>query len=353
MLRRLLAALFFVAVSACLALPALAQDKDKDKGKEKEKEKPKEAPKEKPKEANPTPTTTPAGDKAALKWKFVKGTAFYQKMVTKTDQKMKVMNNDVNQTQNQTFYFSFTPTEVSDKAVTIEQKITGVAMDIEIGGSKISYDSTKDQTANNPLGEFFKALKDSKFTIEFDPVAGKVTNVKGRDEFIGKLVTANPQMKPLLETILSAEALKEMAEPTFAVVPGKEVAKGEKWTRTSNLDMGPIGKYENVYTYTYEGSDKDAAKIKFDTALTYKQPGDTAGGGGLPFKIKSATLKSSNPVGAVTFDAKKGRLVSSKTTLELKGDLEIEIGGQNTKVTLSQTQDSSIETSDDDPTKKK
>ena len=120
----------------------------------------------------------------------------------------------------------------------------------------------------------------------------------GRDEFIGKLVTANPQMKPLLETILSKDALKEMAEPTFAVVPGKAVAKGEKWTRKSNLNMGPIGQYENVYTYEYEGSDKDLAKIKVDTQLTYKEPGDTAGAGGLPFKIKSGEVEEHADAGA-------------------------------------------------------
>jgi hypothetical protein len=39
--------------------------------------------------------------------------------------------------------------------------------------------------------------------------------------------------------------------------------------------------------------------------------------------------------------------------LELKGDLKIEIGGQETTVNLSQTQESTIETSDDNPLPKK
>ena len=89
-------------------------------------------------------------------------------MVTSTKQTMKVMNNDVNQTQNQTFFFNWTPTKVEKDKATIEQEIIGVIMDIEIGGSKISYDSTKDNAANNPLGDFFKALNGSKFTIELD-----------------------------------------------------------------------------------------------------------------------------------------------------------------------------------------
>ena len=349
LVRRLLAGFLVVAVAVCLAIPAIAQDKDKDKDKNKDKAKEKEpAKKEEP--------VKPSGDKVSIKWKFEKDKTFYQKMKTTTVQTMQVMKNDVNQTQNQTFYFSFKPTVVSADKITIEQTIIGVAMDIEIGGSKISYDSTKDQTANNPLGEFFKALLNSKFTIEIDPKEYKVLKVDGRDAFIGKLVAANPQMKPLLETILSPEALKEMAEPTFAVVPAKDVAKGEKWSRSSKLDMGPIGKYENTYNYTYEGpdpADKAIQTIKVDTVLAYKEPGDVAGAGGLPFKIKSAKLKSSNPVGTIRFNTTKGRLEKSSTTLALDGTLSIEIGGQLTEVKLSQKQESSIETMDDDPTAKK
>jgi len=339
--RRLLAGFLVLAVLAGLTLPALAQDKDKGKDKDKDKDKGK------------------GGDdiaKTVLKWKFDKDKTFYQTMNTKTVQTMKVMNNDVSQTQNQTFYFSYKVTDVKPEKVTIEQEIIGVKMAIEIGGSKIDYDSTKDTTAQNPLGEFFKALKGTKFTIEVNPKNGyKVEKVEGRDQFIAKLVAANPQMKALLETILSADALKEMAEPTFRVLPEKE---GEKtWKRTAKLEMGPIGTYDNEYTYTLEGiegtGDKQIAKIKVDTKLTYKAPGENAGQGGLPFKIKNATLKSSSPgnKNQVVFNVAKGRLEKSTVELELKGDLDIEIGGTATKVALQQKQETTIETSDEDPTK--
>jgi len=338
--RRLLAGFLVLAVLAGLTLPAFAQDKDKGKDKDKDKDKDKGKGGE---------------EKVVLKWKFKKDGIFYQTMSTKTVQTMKVMNNDVSQTQNQTFYFSYKVLDEKADKVTVEQEIIGVKMSIEIGGSKIDYDSTKDTTAQNPLGEFFKALKGTKFTIELDPKTYKVNKVDGREAFITKLVAANPQMKSLLETILSADALKEMAEPTFRVVPPTEGEK--KWTRPAKLDMGPIGTYENTYTFVLEGTegtgDKQIAKIKVDTELKYKAPGETAGQGGLPFKIKSAKLVSSSPKGQIRFNVGKGRLESSEVNLELKGDLEIEIGGTNTKVNLSQTQETRIDTSDEDPTKAK
>jgi hypothetical protein len=339
LLRRLMACLLVLGVTAALSLPALGQDKGKgkDKGKDKDGSK--------------------GGDKVTLKWKFEKDKPFYQTMVTKTVQSMKVMANDVNQTQNQTFFFKWTPTKIEGDKVTIEQEIKGVAMDIEIGGSKISYDSTKEQAANNPLGDFFRALVGSKFTVTLDTKKLEVTEMTGREEFLKKLTAANPGMKQLLDTILSQDALKEMAEPTFAVIPTQPAAKGYKWQKVTKLDMGPIGKYENTYNYVFEDvegqGDKQIAKIKVDTILNYTQPGEVAAQGGLPFKIKSAKLKSSNPAGQVIFNMGKGRVDKSTMKLELKGDLVIEIGGQSTTVNLSQTQESSVTTSDDDPTAKK
>jgi hypothetical protein len=329
MIRRLMAGLLVLGFIAAATVPALAQ-KDKDKKKD-----------DKP----------AAGE---LKWKLEKDKVFYQTMETKTVQTMKIMGNDVNQTQTQKFYFSWKPLKVEADKAEIEQEILAVTMDIEIGGSRISYDSMKDTTANNPLGDFFKALVGSKFTVHLDTKNLKVTKVEGKDPFIKKLVAANPQMKQLLEQILSDDALKEMAEPTFAVIP---TTKDTKWERKTTLNMGPIGTYENLYKYEMQGKegkdDAEVARIKVETVLTYKEPGEAAGAGGLPFKIKSAKLTSSAPSGTILFNKKKGRLEKSESKLTLKGDLSIEIGGQVTAVNLSQTQDSTITTSDTDPRPKK
>lgn len=334
MLRRLLIAALVLGVGV---LPTVGQDKKEDKKKDDKKEEKKDDKK--------------GGDKALLKWKFENNTPFFQKMVTETKQTMKVQNQDVNQTQKQTFYFSWTPQKKEGDSWIIKQKIEGVAMDIDIGNQKITYDSTKGKDAggNNPLGEFFNALKDSEFTITLNTKDMKVTKVEGRDEFLKKLVQANPQMKPLLEQILSEKALIEMAEPTFAAIPGKEEAKGDTWKRESILDMGPIGKYENSYTYTFEGKEKNLEKIKVDTTLKYKEPGEAPAGqgnAGLPFKIKTADLKSSSATGVILFDPEKGWISKSDMKLDLNGKLGIEIGGQTTDVNLTQTQTSSVETSD-------
>jgi hypothetical protein len=309
-------------------------------------------------------TKNKAADKAAtgadkpanLKWKFEKDKPFYQTMTTSTEQNMKVMNSDVTQKQEQTFWFSWTPTgQDKDGNWTLKQKIEGVKMSINIGGQNIDYDSTKDSAATNPLADFFKNLVGSEFTLTVDKNTLKVKDISGRSEFVKKLAAANPQMEPLLNQILSDQALKEMADPTFAAVPNKEVKKGDPaWERESKLNMGPIGSYENTYKYTYEGKDekqKNLDRIKVDTTLKYVPPADTQAGATnpLPFKIKTANLTSSDAGGTILFNEDKGRVESSDLSLTLKGELTIEIGGTTTKVDLNQKQNTKVTTSDTQP----
>jgi hypothetical protein len=267
-------------------------------------------------------------------------------MTTKTEQTMTVGTNPVTQKQSQTFYFAWKPLKMDGDSWDIEQTIEGVTMDINIGGSQIAYDSTKEGNTNNPLGEFFKALVGSKFVITLDTKSMKVTKITGHKEFVDKLVAANPQMQPLLKQILSESALKEMAEPTFAAIPGKEVVKGDKWKKETTLDMGPIGKYNNTYEYIFEGKEDKLDKIKVEMALKYVPPAEGAATGGLPFRIKSADLKSTSAGGAIYFDAAKGRVEKSNMKIELTGTLSIEIGGLATPVDLKQTQTTDVEAGD-------
>lgn len=297
-------------------------------------------------------------DKSVLKWKFEKDKPFFQKMTTDTQQSMRVSDNEVKQNQSQTFYFSWTPIKQEGDVWELRQRIEGIVMSIDIGGNKIAYDSTKESEAANPLSEFFKALKGSEFIVSLNVKDNKITKITGREEFIKKMVTANPQMQALLDKILNEQALKDMAEPTFGAIPGYEATKGDKktgeWTRKSTFDLGPIGKYENTYKYTYEGKEKALDKIKVDLDMVYKA-GET-NAGGLPFKITSSDLKTvankdgkTTAGGQILFDSAKGRIEKSQSTLTVKGDLTIEIGGQSTKVNLEQSQNTTVDTMDTNP----
>jgi hypothetical protein len=278
-------------------------------------------------------------------------------MTTITKQTMKVMQMEVKQTQSQTFWVSWTPEKKEGDDFVVKQKIIGVKMDIEIGGNKISYDSTAKEQPANPLTDFFKSLVDAEFTLHVNAKTLTVSKIKGQDEFIARLAKQNPQLQPLLKAILSENALKQMADPVFAaipeggVVPAPKDAKGKpEWTRKSTLDMGPIGTYVTTYTYTYEGTkDNKLANIGVTAALEYSPPAAKTAAEGLPFRIAGGKLKSDKGTGSVVFNLEKGRIQDSNMNLELSGDLTIEIAGMTTEVNLKQTQESSLKTMDKNP----
>ena len=279
-----------------------------------------------------------------LRWQLQEGKTFYQKTVTETKQTMKVMNTDVVQTQKQTFCFSWTPQAHIGDTWVIKQKIEVAAMEIDIGNQKIK------GGAGGPLADFLKALVDSEFTITLDTRHMKVTKMEGRDKFIKKLAKANPNMKPMLDQILSESALKQMAEPAFAAIPGTRIRRGGKWQRESDLDMGPVGRYTNVHNYTYEGRADGSAldKIKVETTLIYNEPlqGGQPGNDGLPFKIQSADLKGSAGTGTILYDREKGRVAKMDLKQDVSGKMTIEIGGQTTEITLKQSQATTTTISD-------
>jgi hypothetical protein len=290
-----------------------------------------------------------AQDSVELKWKFEKDKTFYQEMTTTTKQTMKVMNMDITQNHSQTFWFSWAPVSLDEKTKEwkVKQKILGAQMEIEISGNKITFDSRKDAGTGSTLQEFFKALVGTEFTLTISEKM-EVAKIEGREEFLKKLNQTNPMMEPLLKQILGDEALKQMADPAFAVVPGKAVKKGDTWKKTSKMNMGPIGTYESEYTYTYEGKDGKLDKIKQDTTLKYTAPSGDAGAI-LPFKIKSADLKSKEATGTILFDNDKGRVDKTDLKLKLDGKLIIDIGGSSTEVDLSQEQNTSVKTLETNP----
>ena len=292
-----------------------------------------------------------AQDEAKWEWKaFAPKNTFWQELKTETTQTMKVMGQEVKQTQEQTFIIEWTGLDAKGGDLVVGQKIKGVKMKIDIGGVNITYDSMDEKQVNNPMTDFFKKLLEADLKITIDPKDMKVKDITGHDELIKKLGVTNPQMEPLLKSILSKDALIQMAEPTWGAFPTTAVKKGVPWKKTSKLDLGPIGTYETTYTYTYEGPDKGGEKVKIDAALTYTAPTEKAG---LPFQIKKASLTSKEATGSALFDKAKGRFESSTMKMKLEGTLMIEVGGMETEVILTQDQSATVRTLDADPTKTK
>lgn len=288
---------------------------------------------------------------------------FYQEMTTEVAQHIKVQGQDLPQQQKSTFWYQWTPVKeekvkVGNEEVTqwvLKQKIEGLRMNIDISGNPINYDSTKADasgSAGNPgLIEFFKNLKDSEFTVTLGK-GYKVEKVEGKEAFIAKLGAGSAQMDALLKKVMTEDALKEMTDPTYKLLPDAPKKKGDKWEKKTTLNLGPIGSYELVYKFTYAEPDKEGPKKDFDkfdveTVINYTAPKENTEG--LLFRIKDGSKLTSDPAGSkgvVYYDPKLQRIDEATIKIKLKGDLIVVIGGTDTKVELTQEQTTTIKTSD-------
>src|SRR5262245_5646716 len=280
-------------------------------------------------------------------------------MATKTIQNIKVQGLDVGQNQEQTFFFKFEPLKEEAGKWIVKQTIEGVKMKIDIAGSPVSYDSTNEAAAagtNTALSEFFKALKGSQFTLTINKDCS-VEKVEGREEFIKKLISANKQLETLLNKILGEEAMKQMADPCFGVVPKEPKKPGDKWNRVVKLSLGPLGSYENTYNFTYTKQTGDNAEIDVTVELKYTPPAADQGGETLPFKIKGGKIEQvkddKSNRGKILFNTKAGRIDSGNVSVKMTGTLSLEIGGTTTEVSLTQDQTTEIKTFDKSPVQEK
>ncbi len=289
----------------------------------------------------------PAGAEVDFTWKWEKDKPLFSQMTTKTVQNIKVQELNINQIQEQTFFFKWTPLKEEGGKWTVKQTIEGIKMKIDIAGNPVSYDSTVDQQAagsNTALNDFFKNIKGSEFTLTLAK-DGSVEKVEGREAFVTKLGTANKQIEGLLQKILSEEAFKQLSDPSFGLLP-KDAAKKkakDKWERTTSLDLGPVGGYDTKYTFEFDKTTGDVAEVKVTPAVTYKAPKATETGDALPFKIKGAELKSDATAGGtIKFNTKTGRIDSSSVTLKINGKVTLEIGGQTSDVEIRQEQTTDV-----------
>jgi RNA polymerase sigma factor (sigma-70 family) len=284
------------------------------------------------------------GRGVVLAWKLARNVPFYEERTTMTEMVMKVTDSDIRQTQAQTFFFRWTPAEQEDDRWALRQKVLGVRMDLDLGGNKVQYDSTKKAAGSNPLAEFYNGLVGAEWTVKLNE-AFQVEEVQGRDALIDKLTT-NPAVEHLLPEVLSEDALRELAEVPFAALREGPVRPGDSWVHRSKGTLSPFGECRKTSTYTYEGRQGKLDRIQVEIAL---KCGPSAGARGLPFKVKRGEVATAEGGGVLLFDRDRGRVVRLDLTVHLKAKVTRRTAGRDTEGEVVQTQRTTVRISDTNP----
>ena len=325
-----------------LSLPAAAADKPAKKPSATKKAKVDKPKAEKPKSEEPKPDepkaeaeaeapsiipadVTPA--KATLRWKFKEGDERRYLMNQKMSMAMKVMGQNVETNTVQTMLVTWKVLEVDeDGGCKMEQKFESVRMKMAGPGIAGEYDSakgTKFTGLMKSLNPLFDAMTAGEFKLTMT-AQGKITEMEMPEDLKKALKTAPGGGGG----VLSEDGLKQMVTQGSPTLPEEEMASGDDWTETIEIQAPPVGAMKMVTQYAYLGAiQRDGRQLEVISVNPRMQ---FDGKGQFTPEITAQKCE-----GALYFDNEQGYLV--ETLIQQKTEMKMSIAGNDINQLLNQT----------------
>src|SRR6185369_10408926 len=143
-----------------------------------------------------------------------------------------------------------------------------------------------------------------------------------------------------LKQELSLEQMKREHAEALGILPGKAVNKGDKWQRTTVMDIGAgqTLKFETFYQYegTVERDGKTLDKIAyFHSTVAY----DLDPNSPIQLKVTKSELKIDSSTGTVLWDRERGVVVEKSGATHITGPMTFSVNGMDLEGKLDLTID--------------
>jgi hypothetical protein len=265
-----------------------------------------------------------AADTLELKQRWIAGKKYYQTMQTVQTSSFSMAGQTLEQAVSTTMEITQAVRLQPDgKSKRMTMKYDRVAMDMSMNGQKVSFDSSKPDAGNDPLG----------FSKTFGSIAGKelqillsendeITGLENYDEFI-KMLGSSPVPGMDMSKMFSKESITQMMKgQSLQSLPGHPVKPGDSWPFTTNLELAQMGKVAIAGNYVLKGMGDykgiPVAEILADAKVSMdfsggdpSQPG-AAQLAQLGMKVEGGTLK-----GTIHFDPKLGIARNTQMTQDM------------------------------------
>ena len=292
-----------------------------------------------------------ANEPIVLKYKTAKGDKFHYKMGFDMKQSQSVMGMKFENTIKQETIVSRVVDSVdADGQATLKVKADRRKMSSEFGAlGKYEFDSkSTERDTSSAVGAAVTPLLERLTGSEYELLVtsrGHVAEVKGYAELVGDLLKDNPLAQQFGAADNKTAAHQE--QRGFIVLSEKPVKPGDQWEVPFDIELTKVGKMKGTITYTYEGPDKvgDRKTVRIGVVSNISLEMNIDQG---TSKV-TGTLSTTNSTGTVQFDPEAGRVVSSKQTSGLSGQLMVEVGGMTIPVDNQQESTETLELIDKFP----
>ena len=181
-----------------------------------------------------------AHDAVLLKFNMKPGSSFTYD--TNTEQEITTGSTAIKQTISMGNTFAVEPGVGADSVKKLDVSYGRVAMQSDVMGQHLAYDSSDPSTKSSPLA-LMGGLVGKHFTVGLTS-SGRITSVEGVNELANSLVdSSNPNavaMRAQLGKSLNDNTIKSAMEQSLNIYPNHSVQPGDTWTKATKLSMGPM-----------------------------------------------------------------------------------------------------------------
>lgn len=275
------------------------------------------------------PPAPPAGGpKQSFRWKFpAPGGSFTLETTTDLKQTVKVTKQEETKlVQRCTLTCSYTveQAQADGESTTLLQKIEAVRVQAPVG---------------SPPGKIYQQLEGATLKLTLNKSC-QLIRLEGYEDLLKKVAGDDPNVRRVIQAIVSEESIRRSIEESFAFLPTDEVAPGQSWERKFTGSLGPLGTLSIVNVYTYERPETEGGqilqRISVRPQIVYNLP--KAESAGLPFQIPSGQVRVVQAGGLLWWNAAEGMLARSAMTLHLVGKLAVKARDQDAVLDLDSEQ---------------
>lgn len=194
---------------------------------------------------------------------------------------------------------------------------------MKMGGTE--YDSKVTSNNNADMG-FIQNLIGKSFSLTLSP-AGNITKVEGLENLIQSVAGTDQATRAEMEGQFSDTAVRLMMQNSFDLYPGKQVKKGESWTKKSQMSFSGINvNVEN--TYTLDSVIADKAYIRVVSVMNLPPTNMDSQGGVGAMNIEM----NGNQNGTLEVGVQTGQILSGTTKQSIQG--KVKVSGQEMPLSI-------------------
>lgn len=250
--------------------------------------------------------------KVSNKLQFQKGQKLEMVTTVKSASQMMGQSIDVNVTSTRVLDVK----DVASNNATIENKIKHLQMAFDGMGQNKTYDSEIESDRNSDLGKNFEKGLKNTYTMTVDAF-GKVTAVKAdtsNPNAVKDSAAAAPDMMSgMMDGFMEGFNLPEVGDATdFAILPAKEVSKGDSWTDTTSADKDTKRKA----TFTVSAITGSDVVLNYTEDVATKSTKENMG-------MEVTIDKQDKNTGTITLDRKTGLLKQKTVTTQTSGTASV------------------------------